>query len=157
MLGDDSAVMKIVEIAYPWRINSRCSSGPDVPGILMSRIRHRASATQSEARNSFADANALAAKPSTFRRSGSDSLTDSSSSITATKSRCSITRFPKAEPIQPLVDHCERLLRPRRAYIVGSIRGSSMPRSASVVLIPWYEFVARRRRDMNFERTIAAA
>jgi hypothetical protein len=55
-----------------------------MPGIAMSRIKHPVCETRFDARNSFADENAQTAKPKALTKPGSDSLTDSSSSITDT-------------------------------------------------------------------------
>src|SRR5713101_6530189 len=55
-----------------------------MPGMATSRIRHLVWSTQSDERNSSADANAWTTKPSSFSKSGSDSRTDSSSSTTVT-------------------------------------------------------------------------
>ena len=79
--------MKMMGVATPQRSNSRCSSGPDISGIETSRIRQRVVSKGWLARNSAADSKALAAKPSSLNRSGSDSRTDSSSSTTETRAR----------------------------------------------------------------------
>src|SRR5690349_12140314 len=62
-----------------------------MPGMAMSRIRHLVPPTLSEARNASADENAWAAKPNSLSKSGNDSRTDSSSSITDTSARLEVT------------------------------------------------------------------
>src|SRR6185312_1394216 len=53
-----------------------------MPGMATSRTRQLVSAIDSEARKSSADENVCASKPNSFSKSGKDSRTDSSSSIT---------------------------------------------------------------------------
>jgi hypothetical protein len=79
------AVMKIVGMLWPRLNNSRHSSGPDIPGIAMSRIRHVDLPTKPDWRKSFGVANTSDANPNSLRRSGKDSRTESSSSTTDTK------------------------------------------------------------------------
>src|SRR5512145_3462191 len=84
------AVMKTIGISCCRRINSCCSSGPDMLGIAMSRNRQLVSLTAFDARNASADENAWTAKPNSRSKSGSDSRTDSSSSTTDTSERLPI-------------------------------------------------------------------
>src|SRR3954469_7075805 len=58
--------------------------------MAMSRRRHLVASTRPDARNVSAEENASAAKPNCRSRSGSDSRTDSSSSMTDTNARSSI-------------------------------------------------------------------
>jgi hypothetical protein len=81
------AVMKITGVSRPRRFNSWKRSGPDIPGILMSRIRHSLCETSIERKYSSAEENARTTKPNFFSRCGSDSRIDSSSSITETWER----------------------------------------------------------------------
>src|SRR5579864_7747855 len=70
--------------------------------MAMSRIRHLVWPTQSDARNSCADENARAAKPNSFRKSGSDSRTDSSSSTTDTSEHLTFIDFlTYPSPLEP--------------------------------------------------------
>ncbi len=109
------AVMKMMRISCCRRANSCCSSGPHIPGILMSRIKHRVSLTHSAARNSSADEKALAERPSTLSKSASDSRTDSSSSTTEISAPLSFTislsiRVWLLHCSQGCRGHCKRLL-----------------------------------------------
>jgi hypothetical protein len=65
-------------------------SGPVIPGMAISRIRQRVLATQSDVKNSSADANARTAKANSLSKSGSDSRTDSSSSTTEISGRSTV-------------------------------------------------------------------
>ena len=62
-----ASIMKTIGISCRRSVSSRCRSGPVIPGMAMSRIRHRVWETQSDARNSSADENAWAAKPNIER------------------------------------------------------------------------------------------
>ena len=95
--------MKTIGVRTPRRFSSCSRSGPDILGIAISRIRHLASRTQSDARNSSAESNALAAKPNSFSKSGNDPRTDSSSSMTATSERLNIPRFPRDAVLEACV------------------------------------------------------
>src|ERR1700730_14983412 len=92
--------MKTIGISFRRRVNSRWRSGPDMPRMAMSRIRHPVWHTQSDARNSSADENAWAAKPNSLSKSGSDSRTDSSSSTTDTSEYMTIMD-PSRRAVQP--------------------------------------------------------
>src|SRR5260221_13481207 len=83
--------MKTIGIFWRRRVNSRKRSGPDMPGMAMSRIRQLVRPTNSDARNASADENASTAKPNSLSKSGNDSRTDSSSSTTDTSERVTIT------------------------------------------------------------------
>ena len=76
------AVTKMIGVEIRRRFNSNCNSGPDIPGIAMSRIRHLVREMVSEARNSSAEENVCAGKPSSLNNPGKDSRIDSSSSTT---------------------------------------------------------------------------
>src|SRR4029079_16779280 len=65
-----------------------------MPGIEMSRSRHRVSPRVSEARNASADEKARAQKPNCRIKSGNDSRTDSSSSTTDTSERSHVMTVP---------------------------------------------------------------
>src|SRR6266849_5975013 len=84
-------VMNTIGILRRRSFSSRWRSGPVMPGITISRIRQRVWPTQFDARNSSADENARTTKPNALSKSGSDSRTDSSSSITVTSARTAIT------------------------------------------------------------------
>src|ERR1700728_2312490 len=90
--------MKTIGIFRPRRANSRCRLGPDMPGMVTSKTRHFVWATQSEARNSSAEANVRTLKPNRLTRSGTDTLTDSSSSTIATRAASFIPRFSPGAP-----------------------------------------------------------
>src|ERR1043166_2559463 len=62
-----------------------------MPGMATSRTRHLVSAIDSEARKSSADENVCASKPNSFSKSGKDSRTDSSSSITVIRGSVTIS------------------------------------------------------------------
>src|SRR6202045_4680234 len=83
--------MKTIGISCRRSVNSLWRSGPVMPGMATSRIRHLVRQTQSDARNSSADENASTAKPNSLSKSGKDSRTDSSSSTTDTSERMTIT------------------------------------------------------------------
>src|SRR5258708_34804064 len=65
--------MKTIGISCRRSANSLCRSGPVMPGMAMSRIRHLVWPTQSDARNSSADANAWTAKPNSLSLTLADS------------------------------------------------------------------------------------
>src|SRR5262249_4747547 len=72
--------------------------------MATSRIRHPASRRLSDARNSSADEKARTAYPNSLSKSGSDSRTDSSSSMTATRGRSSLMLSPlRRSPRLPMV------------------------------------------------------
>src|SRR5882672_5696712 len=66
-----------------------------MPGMATSRSRHLVSVIDLEARNSSADENVCASKPNSFRKSGKDSRTDSSSSTTVIRGRVTISYYPQ--------------------------------------------------------------
>src|ERR1700720_722386 len=113
--------MKTIGIDCSRRINSRCKSGPVMPGIATSRTRQFVSATDSEARNSSADENVRGSKPNSLSRSGSDSRTDSSSSTTDIRGR-SVTVYASRFS---LMEYGECAFQ------------------SSVSIIPWYRFPNR--------------
>jgi hypothetical protein len=94
-LSSARAVMKTIGICCRRCVSSRWRSGPDMPGMAMSRIRQLVWPTLSDARNSSADENARTAKPNSLSKSGSDSRTDSSSSTTDTSERSTVTDSPR--------------------------------------------------------------
>src|SRR4029077_11538534 len=57
------AVMNTIGIGCRRRVSSCCRSGPDMPSIATSRMRHWVRLTNSDARNASADENARTAKP----------------------------------------------------------------------------------------------
>ncbi len=104
------AVMKITGTLPPPRFNSCCSSGPLIPGIAMSRIRHFDCDGASDARNASAEQNVRDEKPNCPSRSGRDSRSDSSSSTMHTRGLVCVTGFscrtaPSvfAQPLQPSI------------------------------------------------------
>src|ERR1700735_854421 len=101
--------MKTIGSSSPRRLSSCCRSGPVMLGMAMSRIKHGIRPRSSEARNSFADENARAAKPSSFSKSGSDSRTDSSSSTTDT------TPMPSSFSLQSIMATLRQEDTPRAA------------------------------------------
>ncbi len=94
------AVMKTIGILRPRRLSSCCSSGPDMPGMATSRIRHFVCSSALDWRNSSAEENAAGEKPNSLSKSGSDSRTDSSSSTMETSGRLGSSI--------PMADHDER-------------------------------------------------
>ena len=86
MLSSLCAVTKTTGTFCRRSASSCWSSGPVMPGMATSRIRHPVCPTESEARKSSADENASTANPHALSSSGSDSRTDSSSSTTETSS-----------------------------------------------------------------------
>src|SRR5215469_8786916 len=93
MLSSGEAVTKMMGSARRRRVNSCCRSGPDISGILTSRIRQLLSARASDARNSVADEKARAAKPNCFNKIGNERRTDSSSSMTVMRLRGAIKGY----------------------------------------------------------------
>src|SRR6185369_12622805 len=79
--------MKMIGILASRLESSRCRSGPVMPGMVTSRIKHSVRPIGEESRNASADENDSAPKPSSLSKSGSDSRTDSSSSTTVTSER----------------------------------------------------------------------
>src|ERR1700730_16683565 len=92
--------MKTIGIICLRAVNSCCRSGPVMPGMATSRIRHLVSPTQSEARNSSADENARAEYPNSLKRSGRDSRTDSSSSTIDTSGHSTLTAADASQSVR---------------------------------------------------------
>ena len=141
--------MKIVGIPCCRRISSRSRSGPLIPGMDTSRIRHRVSLMRPNARNSSAEANVSTEKPNSRSRSGSDPRTDSSSSTTETSGaachpvfliRSCASLFGHVK-LAPAVPSCRRTEHPnmrRRASRVPLPNNAPLPGKRSMTLWCWF-------------------
>jgi hypothetical protein len=84
-LSSGLAVIKTMGKLHFSQSSSCWSSGPDMPGIATSRIRHSVWRGPLDVRNSSADENVWTLNPNDFKNSDRDSRTSSSSS---TKDKC---------------------------------------------------------------------
>jgi hypothetical protein len=84
IVGSGNAVMKMIGMRLPCAISRSRRSIPLIPGICTSVIRQELSSTRGERRNSSADSNTKATKPSDPRRLCIAARTDASSSTIET-------------------------------------------------------------------------
>src|SRR6185437_5430693 len=114
---------------------SCCRSSPVMPGRAISRSKHLVSPLESDTKNSSADENVSTANPNCFSKSGNDSRTDSSSSITDTSGVPADTVMRVSRHSQLRAElHEGRVQFPRLSFSLIRDQSAETDRNTSIVL-----------------------